>query len=246
MKPFSFRKRKSLGRKPPKVAYWDGEKKNIENNIINKEKRVEGEKPWFFSSKGQQQVLSAILISGILIGVVSSVFLWGIPLIQKNRDISQQQSSENFMRNLAERFKFVANHGGRETLSISVPGNVVFDPITKTLELNIETQGTIYEVGTWIPLGRNECTTENGRWGIDKPETLCVKSTQIGEIYTTIYRLSFIQLNTETLTSYKIDMDSPTSSGGEGHDIIVQNAGTQTVSEDGRSIVKTMLVVNVD
>ncbi len=195
---------------------------------------------------GQQQALSVILISGILIGVVGSVYLWGLPLIQKNRDISQQQNAENFMKNVAERFKFVTNHGGRERLSITVPGNVVFDPVTRTLELAVETQGTTYETGTWIQLSKNGCTIQNGRWGVDGPETLCVKSIKVGDVYTTVYRLGFVQLNTETLTSYKIEMSGSASSGSEGHTIVVQNIGTRTVIENSRNVVKTTLSVSVE
>ena len=200
----------------------------------------------FCSLKGQQQALSVILITGILIGVVGSVYLWGLPLIQKNRDISQQQNAENFMKNVAERFRFVANHAGRERLSIAVPGNVVFDPATKTLELTVETQGTTYETDTWIQLSKNGCTIQNGRWGVDEPETLCVKSAKVGDTYITVYRLSFVQLNTETLTSHKIEMSGAASSGGEGHVIVVQNAGTRTVTENNRNVVKTTLDVSVE
>ena len=200
----------------------------------------------FCSSKGQQQALSLILITGVLIGVVGSVYLWGIPLIQKNRDISLQQNSEAFMKNLAERFKFMANHGGREKFLINVPGNVIFDPAVKTLELTIETQGTFYQTDAWVQLGKNACTLTDGAWGIDEPETLCVRSTKIGDIYTTVYRLTFVQLNTQTLTSYRIDMTGPSSSGGEDHSVIVQNTGTQTVTENNRNIVKTSLTVKVE
>mgnify|MGYP001588458580 FL=1 len=216
------------------------------DNIFNKEKRVEGEKPRFFSSKGQQQVLSVILITGVLIGVVGSVYFWGLPLIQKNRDISLQQNAENFMENTVERFKFVANHGGRERLQINVPGNVVFDPSAKTLELTIETQGTSYETDTWIQLSKNGCTFETGRWGIDEPETLCVRSTKAGDTYVTVYRLNFLQLNTETIISYKIDMSGASSIGNEDNVIVVQNTGTQTVNENGRDVVKTTLSISID
>ena len=195
---------------------------------------------------GQQQALSLILISGILIGVVSSVYLWGIPLIQKNRDISLQQNSEAFMKNLAERFKFTANHGGREKFLISVPGNAVFDPATKTLELTVETQGTFYQTDAWVQLGKNACTLTDGVWGIDEPETLCVRSTKVGDLYTTVYRLTFVQLNTQTLTSYRIDMEGPSTSGSESHSVIVQNAGTQTVTENNRNVLKTTLAVRVE
>src|SRR3989338_6960866 len=89
--------------------------------------------------KGQQEALSAILISGILIGVVGSVYFWGVPLIQKNKDISILESSEAFVRGLDVKIKSVANNGGRDQMSIPVPGIVTFDGkmITMSIE-NVE------------------------------------------------------------------------------------------------------------
>ena len=102
--------------------------------------------------KGQQEALSAVLISGILIGVVGSVYFWGIPLIQKNKDVSLLENSEAFMQTLDSKIKAVANNGGRDQIVISVPGLVRFDG--EIVEFSIETEGTIYATDEEILLGR--------------------------------------------------------------------------------------------
>ena len=63
-----------------------------------------------------QQAISVILLTGILVVTVSTIYFWGIPLIEKNKDIALQENAENFMRNLAERVKYVANNPGREQI----------------------------------------------------------------------------------------------------------------------------------
>lgn len=92
--------------------------------------------------KGIQEIVSAVLISGILIGIVGSVYLWGLPLIQKNRDIATMKGAEEFMKNLDEKIKFVANNGGKNQMNVNVPGIVQFNG--SSIKLKIDTDGVIY------------------------------------------------------------------------------------------------------
>ena len=40
-----------------------------------------------------QQAISVILLTGILIVTVSSIYFWGIPLIEKNKDIALHKNT---------------------------------------------------------------------------------------------------------------------------------------------------------
>ena len=102
-------------------------------------------------SKGQQDILSTIIISGILIGVVGSVYLWGVRMIQKNQDISTLRTAEDVMRESNDKIKFVANNGGKDRVRIAVPGILSTD--NGQLTLAVDTQGTIYAAEADVPLG---------------------------------------------------------------------------------------------
>src|SRR3989344_9317294 len=102
-----------------------------------------------------QQAISVILLTGILIVTVSSIYFWGVPLIQKNKDVALLENSETFMLNLAESIKYVANNPGREQVRFNVDGVMKFE--SGSIELQVETGGTIYEAGGFIPLGKNDC-----------------------------------------------------------------------------------------
>ena len=182
--------------------------------------------------KGQQQALSAILITGVLMGVVGSVYFWGLPLIQKNKDISVLENSEGFMLNLNNKIKNIANHGGRETMEVTVPGIIEFDGDNITLE--IETTGSIYAENAPISLSKNGCSRTDGTWGVHNPEVLCLLTQCLGEgsdcgTYQTVYTLRYIQLNTEGLESYKIDLVGNRLFAGENDVIQIENKGTSLI-----------------
>lgn len=174
--------------------------------------------------KGQQDVLSTIIVSGILISVVGSVYLWGLPLIQKNQDITTLQSSEDFMLQLNEKIKFIANNGGKDRMQVTVPG--VLEVREGRIELRVDTQGTIYAAEAEIPLGTNECFRVQGTWGVHESSVFCVKSKKQGETkFRTTYSIEYIELKSPTLKSYKIDLQGSTI-GGQDRVLTIENMGT--------------------
>ena len=196
-------------------------------------------------SKGQQEALSAVLISGILIGVVGSVYFWGVPLIQKNKDISLLETSESFMRQLDEKIRSVANNGGRDQIVIPVPGILSFDGAE--VKLTIETQGTIYATDADIPLGRNTLEQSGGgTWGIDDPLIFNVKSVKMGENnYRNEYTLIYIELrNEDSLRDFKIGLTGPSTSGGQDNTIIMESQG-DTTAESARTLITSNVKISV-
>ncbi len=184
-----------------------------------------------------QETISVILITGILLGLVGSVYLWGVPLIEKNTDVSRLESAEGFMNNLNEKIKNVATHGGREQIRIPL-GRVYFE---SNIDLSVETKNTIYDSGAWISLGKNECTKEEGTWGVDDQDVLCVLSQEIGDEYDTGYKLRYINLTLGT-KKYKIELVGNRDTGKEDNIIVIEGAGTDRVGE----YVKTLVSVSIE
>lgn len=204
-------------------------------------------------SKGQQEALSAVLISGILIGVVGSVYFWGVPLIQKNKDVSLLETSEGFMRQLNEKIRSVANNGGRDQIVIPVPGIVSFDG--EQMKLTIETEGTVYATDAEIPLGKNSVSTlslqdgqYNGTWGRDDPVLFNVKSVKMGEnSYRNEYTLDYIKLRNEnSLRDFIISLTGSGTAGGQDKTIILESQGdTLTTDSEGRTLVRSVVKVSI-
>jgi hypothetical protein len=199
--------------------------------------------------KGQQEVLSVVLISGILIGVVGSVYFWGVPLVQKNKDVAILEGAESFVKNLNDKIKFVANNGGRDQIVVTVPGIVKFDPSKSPAEIYVivDTEGTIYSTGAPIPLGHNsDCTSTPGTFGLSDPEVICVTSTKVGENkYHTVYTLKYVKLeNPSIVRDYAIQLEGNPKSGGERNTIIFENLGN-IQSTSGRTLISTLMSINI-
>lgn len=190
--------------------------------------------------KGQHEALSVIMISGILIGVVGSVYFWGLPLIQKNKDIALFENSEAYMRNLNEKIKYVANYGGRDEVKITLPVFMYFNS-DKTIEMIVQTAGTIYARDAEIPMGKNDCTASTGTWGIYGPDVMCLKSVGLGEnAYRTTFSLKYINLTSGAKT-YVINLTGDPASGGQDHFIIIGNKGTST----NGNLISTMVEISI-
>ncbi|HLC76669.1 MAG TPA: hypothetical protein VJH04_00530, partial [archaeon] len=196
-------------------------------------------------------------ISGILIGVVGSVYFWGVPLIQKNKDISILESSEAFVRGLDVKIKSVANNGGRDQMSIPVPGIVTFDG--KMITMSIETDGTIYAANAQIPLGRNTDSTLNvdltnpsnpvkyGIWGTHEATLLNVISRKQGDTgYKNDYTLEYVELrNAATLRDFRIALTGPPASGGQDKTIIIDSLGDSTTVNNGRTLISSNVKISI-
>jgi len=192
--------------------------------------------------KAQQQVLTPILITLILISIVGSVYLWGIPLIQKNRGIANLQRSEEWIKDLNNKIKFVANTEGREQISINIPGTVIFNETEGSISLKMKTHGTIYSVGGRIYFVRNE--SEEGTLGKDEPELLYAETREIDGKYLTTYTLKYRKLNSPEAgyPSYKINLTGSTGLARQEHDIVIEYGGVISNENLMTTIVKIKIV----
>jgi hypothetical protein len=199
--------------------------------------------------KGQHEVVSAVIISGILITMVSSVYFWGLPLIYKSRDTSSLSNSESFMFFLDKTIKNIATApGSRENIRLSEPGliRIADDKII----YSIKTEGTIYATDAAIPLGETDnCDSSRaGKFGIDEPAVICVSSNQISESeYTNVYSLSYRNLETETgLKAYKIRIMDVAEQTGSKNTLIIENNGINILTgTDGKEITQIDIKVTL-
>lgn len=192
--------------------------------------------------KGVAEALSAVIMTGVLIGVVGSIYFWGLPLIQKNKDISTLQSAERFMNELSNKIKDVVNSPGRQIITINVPGELNFGG--QKFHLTVSTAGTIYSTEGLIPLGRNECSPDAGILGVQDYATLCVASSKVGDTFKTVYTLKFIQLDTTGIDSFRIAFSGNPSIGTESRVITLENTGTAT-QLGARRIVTPNIAVGI-
>ena len=146
---------------------------------------------------------------------------------------------------VAESNHRIANHGGKDSIIKTVPGTLKLTD-ENILVLTVDTAGTRYSTGGLIPLGRNTCTDDTGSWGVDSPETLCVKAVELDENnYNVMYNLKFIRLDSG-LESYKIELGGDIETSGESVNVVIENQGLIEEEEDGNTVFKTLVSVGRD
>ncbi len=178
--------------------------------------------------KGQQEVLTPVLLTGIMIAIVASVYFWGMPLINKNKDTLYLKKSEIFMNDLADEIKYVASNGGREEITFDIPGTFRFFPDDNYIEMNITTDGTIYSSNgeLWFVMpSSNVMNGEYGVWGKDEPYELSAYTRPLENKYMTSYHLRTIPLCSGS-RCYEIDLvGNKFTVGGGNHKIIIESNG---------------------
>ena len=199
--------------------------------------------------KGVVEAISTLLISGILIGVVGTVYFWGLPLIQKNKDISVLESNEDFMYELNNKIKLVANAGGREQIQFTQPGVIRFDSVG--IRVVIDTEGTIYAAEAPVPLSRNSPALSEGVWGIDQPEIISVLSNRIGDThYRNTFKLSYKSLvvNAEPAPDreFLIQLSGTDSVGGQGSNVIITSEGTSEETFVDKTRINSVVKITID
>lgn len=204
--------------------------------------------------KGQIEPVSAILITGILIGIVGSVYLWGVPLIEKNQDIAKIKNAEIFMKELNERIKLVANQGGRVEMNVNIPATIQLADLydasgingkdnLNDISMRLSTKGTIYSTGGWVPLTDNGCDATQRFVGSRGPDGLCVRARGIGDRYENEYKLQYAELLSPPSSAYQIELTGVAQTGGENDIIVIENEGS-TVTTAG-TVRKTSTKIRI-
>jgi len=180
------------------------------------------------NTKGQGEVISLILIAGIVIGLVGTAYLWGAPLIEKRSTVIDVDLAKDFLYRLDSEIIEIANRGSGETtidipkgLLAVVPGDAA-DKDNNSVILEIIVGQQMLFPGTIVYLG--DTRDEVGIYGEADPSILTMK----GE--------SFNQDNRILLKSHYRELDTVQASPLRGFRIVV-NEGMGTVKGNSKVTV---------
>lgn len=183
--------------------------------------------------KAQSDILSSLLIIIIVIALVSTAYLWGVPLIQKQQDTSVvERLFANFnpdnSNSITRKMQFIVNQGGDELYTVSTDGSWKFLPYDSVdLENNSIQFSILAKVSDfaanqgWLPVtGGVDCDNIlPGILGIDTSYVVCRKAESQPEgRYLITYKVAFRELvDTATGNEYKVNLvkasdSSPTTS----------------------------------
>jgi len=192
--------------------------------------------------KGMSPLISSILIVGILAVITLIAYEWGMPMIQKNIDITTLNKAENFLRQLDKKIDDVAKLGGNEELIFNLPGEITINPENNIIEFYLKTSGSIYMQGGFVCFSRN-CNLTNGIWGKDSYSVIGVQVDQFEEYATiTTYKIIYRNLTSDTKT-YILDIVTPRNAtlvGSENSRLLIKKIG-----EERGTITKTIIWLDI-
>lgn len=204
-------------------------------------------------TKGQSQVVSAVLLGGILVVGISSAYTWAVPVLQKNQDTDQLRSSLESMQELQQAVERVSTRGGSETVSLQLSGGLLsVDPSTNSVNYTIGSRAA-YVATEWVPLNENDMlgiglANNSEGYGIvtkDKPGVVIGRAIPQGDAYQTIYHLQFRELqDLNTDTGYQINLTETGNlqkSSGQAQIVIEKQGQDQRL--EGQSKENGVLVV---
>lgn len=166
--------------------------------------------------KAQTDIISAVLIIIMGLGLVSVAYTWGIPLIQKRSDTTLVERTYktfdvNNERSITKMIKFISNHGGEDIVSLDTKGiwflypSTDANPENNSIQFSFQAKVSNLAVDQgWIPLSSGN-TNPIGTFGFDESYVVFGRADAAPGGYNITYKTWFRSLNiTSTNKIYSI------------------------------------------
>jgi hypothetical protein len=213
-------------------------------------------------AKAQGDIISAVIILIIAMGLVGAAYSWGIPLIQKRQDTAivnrvLNYFDQNNVNSLPSMIEYAANHGGEQTFSIDADGVWTLTPYDEATPFNnsitfsffskVSNFATGLAPDEWISLtsGAN-CSASRGTVGTHKASTVCARADSVANGYNITYKVLFRELyESSGAKGYKINLvkheSSPKTSTGRSMRISLQDVKYSEQSNLIETTIKILL-----
>jgi len=177
--------------------------------------------------KGISTVVSAALIVAIALGLTSTAYIWGTPLIQKRQEASltekvYSQFSQSNQNSLPKMVEDVANNRGVRTFTIGADGTWILNKDEDSIEFTFASKTANVAAGTPSPISLTpgvQCTGTSppnspspatGTVGQDSSSVVCVSATILTDFFEIKYKVWFRELNDNPFSptqGFKIDLE---------------------------------------
>ncbi len=164
---------------------------------------------------GQQQIVSVIIVVGLVLGAVATVLPWATSVIQKKKDTKSLDDVYNFFQSLDKTIRDIAKNGGEESLTLNVPGKMTISPESlssisnNSITFNFRSKvSNVAANDSWIPLSTPNAN-ETATLGIDPPGVILGKAKQEGNEINIHYKLWYRKLQDPSSgQTYKIAINT--------------------------------------
>ena len=214
--------------------------------------------------KGQTQAITAVMITGIVVGAAASAYVWGAPIIEKRDSVAELQNVESKALNIEESITEVSQSGTGNSQQVDLSlenGEIKVNPDKNFLEFTYFTKNAPYPTDSWRFLkgqSRQGLSFGKGNYGISGENTPGIVAVQRDSAsgQAVKYRIEFRNMRTSTPSGPELRMIDLQSEGSETAigevEISITNQGKQTDSGsdafdvEGRTLSRTRSIVQID
>lgn len=176
--------------------------------------------------KGISSIIASVIIVTIAVGLTSTAYIWGKPLIEKRQEASITERVYNKFNpsnsnSLGKIIEDVANNRGVRTLNIETDGIWKLNADEDSIEFTFASKTTNIAADTENPISLtsgSQCVQNllpphisppNGTLGQDSSSVVCAKSTSLGDVFEITYKIWFRELYNNPFNpknGFKIDL----------------------------------------
>ncbi len=187
--------------------------------------------------KGQTQAVTAVMITGIVMGGIGTAYLWGVPKLEKRQVQQQITSTEEDITNLRSQVISVSEKGSGASSTVTLDADTIsINPEDEYIQATVQLDRAAEQGFTWSLLegeSLQNISIGSGAYGIkgeDKPGVVAYQSIA-GESSSEItYRVEFRNMcsaSTGELSKIDLQVDGKQRASGETS-ITFSNQGTET------------------
>ncbi|MBI2543057.1 MAG: hypothetical protein HYW24_02645 [Candidatus Aenigmarchaeota archaeon] len=215
--------------------------------------------------KAVSEIIAAVLIVTITIGLTSTAYIWGKPLIEKRQEATTtervynklSQTNEN---SLSKTIEDVANNRGIKTFTIDADGiwtldetndYITFSFPSKTSNIAVTTTPISFTAGVQCVIdgGKIVPSPVNGTSGQDSPSVVCAKAVRQGDVFVITYTIIFREIYnnpfSQTASGFKIDLvKDPTGlTTSSGRTVKISYGDTTQEVIGGKTLIKRQVKI---
>lgn len=153
----------------------------------------------------QAQIVSVVLITGITVLVISSAYLWGLPLIEKSQTSSEINKAKTLMLSIDNGINDVIQHGGKKSIFLNLEGELAISEQLNSIIYSVETKDVNIATISWVSLndenvfgvegiGGDAQRGSPGIIGSNRDGVLIAKAIKLGDSYKNEFRLAYREL----------------------------------------------------
>ncbi|RLG14993.1 MAG: hypothetical protein DRN66_00525 [Candidatus Nanohalarchaeota archaeon] len=163
------------------------------------------------SRKAQTEIVSYLIVAGILVFSTGIAYMWGAPIIEKSSSNSKIKMAQTQLIKIDEKISNILLNGGQSNIVLNIDGELKIDADSNSIYCSFEIPSSHVTSEDWIPVSASNMwgvsgTEEEsgaGRLGKDDPGVLVVRSAYTGDSYFITFRLAYRELDDLTTTGGK-------------------------------------------